>query len=295
MHSHKTNSPNPLPNPDITDTGYLHQHPNKLNITPSLLENIQENYNLRTSSAAAGEMVFDNDRYKYSGGVNGSRVGGSMVDVDRENIYGRKKDYQDNYGEYDANGGLYLQQQVPNVGYQHTPSHYGGSEKDYGPPNTHIVNQMRGYPSPQLNQQMHQQHQENMYHIYDKRPSYLGANTESPYMSKERIHTELYSPRDNQPYGLQQQQQMYGSGNGSGVGVAESVGSVHSMLKNDYQVTIHVFSPIFGLLIDSFQFYSNAPSTITRIGCQKLPTRMGIFSHTPRRRITLAHYHDNSK
>lgn len=242
VHSHKTNSPNPLPNPDITDTGYMHQHPNKLNHTPSLLENIQENFNLRTTSAAAGEMVYDNDRYKYGGGVNGSRVGGSMVDVDRESIYGRKKDYQDNYGEYDSNGGMYMQQQPPppTVGYQHSPLHYGGSEKDYGPPNTQIVNQMRGYPSPQLNQQM-QQHQqpENVYHIYDKRPAYLGAKTESPYMSKERIHTELYSPRDNQHYAMksQQQQQMYGSGNGSGLGVAESIGSVHSMLKNDYQVS----------------------------------------------------------
>lgn len=224
VHSHKTSSPNPLPNPDITDTGYMHQHPNKLNMTPSLLENIQENYNMRTTSAAGGEMVYDNDRYKYGGG---GRVGGSMVDVDRESIYGRKKDYQDNYGEYDANGGLYMQQ-PPGTGYQqqHTPSHYGGSEKDYGP-NTQIVNQMRGYPSPQMTQQP----PENLYHIYDKRPAYLGANTESPYMSKERIHTDLYSPRDNQPFALKSQP-MYGGG----VGVAESVGSVHSMLKNDYQV-----------------------------------------------------------
>lgn len=159
-----------------------------------------------------------------------------MVEVDRESIYGRKKDYQDNYGDYDVNGGLYMQQQPSTVGYQHTPSHYGGSEKDYGPQNTHIVNQMRGYPSPQLNQQMQHQQPENVYHIYDKRPTYLGAKTESPYMSKERIHTELYSPRDNQHYVLksQQQQQLYGSGNG--VGVAESIGSMHSMLKNDYQV-----------------------------------------------------------
>lgn len=240
VHSHKTNSPNPLPNPDITDTGYMHQHPNKHNMTPSLLENIQENYNMRTSSAAAGEMVYDNDRYKYGAGVNSSRVGGSMVDVDRESIYGRKKDYQDNYGEYDTNGGLYMQQQLPpTIGYQqqqHTPSHYGGSEKDYGPPNTQIVNQMRGYPSPQL--QQHQQQPENLYHIYDKRPTYLGGQTESPYMSKERIHTELYSPRDNQHFGLKSPQMYGGGGNGSGVGVAESIGSVHSMLKNDYQVSL---------------------------------------------------------
>ncbi|CRK90013.1 CLUMA_CG003735, isoform A [Clunio marinus] len=42
---HKTSSPNPLPNPDITDTSYVNQHQNKLNMQPpSILENIQENY-----------------------------------------------------------------------------------------------------------------------------------------------------------------------------------------------------------------------------------------------------------
>lgn len=40
--SHQTSSPNPLPNPDITDTSYLQQHQNKLNMQPSILENIQE-------------------------------------------------------------------------------------------------------------------------------------------------------------------------------------------------------------------------------------------------------------
>ena len=44
--SHKTSSPNPLPNPDITDTSYLHQHQNKMNLPPSILENIQESYDV---------------------------------------------------------------------------------------------------------------------------------------------------------------------------------------------------------------------------------------------------------
>lgn len=43
---HKTSSPNPLPNPDITDTSYLHQHQNKINMPPSILENIQESYDV---------------------------------------------------------------------------------------------------------------------------------------------------------------------------------------------------------------------------------------------------------
>lgn len=44
LQGHKTSSPNPLPNPDITDTSYLHQHQNKMNMPPSILENIQEHY-----------------------------------------------------------------------------------------------------------------------------------------------------------------------------------------------------------------------------------------------------------
>lgn len=43
---HKTSSPNPLPNPDITDTSYLHQHQNKINMPPAILENIQESYDV---------------------------------------------------------------------------------------------------------------------------------------------------------------------------------------------------------------------------------------------------------
>lgn len=46
IHPHKTSSPNPLPNPDITDTSYLHQHQNKINMPPSILENIQESYDV---------------------------------------------------------------------------------------------------------------------------------------------------------------------------------------------------------------------------------------------------------
>lgn len=301
MHSHKTSSPNPLPNPDITDTGYMHPHQNKMNMPPSLLENIQENYNMRAASVTGGDINgggggvgggYDNDRYKYGTGLGPSVLGvssgngmgggtGSMIDVERESIYGRKKDYQDNYGDYDTSmaTGLYmqhggvntqLQQQQHHSNYptlhantsaSHPPSHYG-SEKDYGPGTTNstqIVNQMRGYASPQMQQHhIHQQQQqlENVYHIYDKqRPAYLGHSNgqqqqmESPYMSKERIHAELYSPRDNQPYVLKSPVPiaastvpvggLYGSsgGGGGGIGVAESMGSVHSMLKNDYQVT----------------------------------------------------------
>lgn len=158
-----------------------------MNMPPSLLENIQENYNLRTSS-------IDNDRYKYG-------------DIDRESLYGRQKDYQDNYGEYDTS---YMQK---------PPSHYG-SEKDY--PTSQIVNQMRAYP-------------DSSYSLYDKqRGNYMGSKMDSPYMSKERIPTDLYSPRDN--HYILKSPPMYGIG--------ESMNSVHSMLKNDYQVrTVFQYFP----------------------------------------------------
>lgn len=216
MHSHKTSSPNPLPNPDLTDTSYLHQHQNKMNMPPSILENIHENYNVRTSSV---NEAYDNDRYNY-GGVGG----GSTVDVERDSLYGnRKKDYQDNYGEYGDTTG-YSQQQQQHQHQHQTPSHYG-SEHEYAGTGTQIVNQMRGY------QGVSGQH-ENVYQIYDKqRPTYLGAKTESPYMSKERIHTtaDMYSPRDN--HYVLKSPPMYG------VGAGESVNSVHSMLKSDYHVS----------------------------------------------------------
>lgn len=191
-----------------------------MNMQPSILENIQENYNLRTSSAN-GEMAYDNDRYKYG-------VSNGHVDMDGESLYGsRKKDYQDNYGEYDTNGSMYMQQQQQQQHHhqqqqhQQTPSHYG-SEKDYST-STQIVNQMRAYPNVA-------QH-ENVYHIYDKqRPTYLGSKIESPYMSKERIHTDMYSPRDN--HYVLKSPPIYCGGPG------ESMNSVHSMLKNDYQVCL---------------------------------------------------------
>lgn len=314
MHSHKTSSPNPLPNPDITDHtgggggGYQQHHHNRShNMPPSLLENIAENYNRRAADAAATDAVqYDNDRYKY-GGLNGtgSVLAGSGLlhgaagaataaaeAADRESIYGRKKDYQDNYGgDYSVDGGgattmaqstgLYgtrapaasqsphmgnyavqQQHQQPHPGSPHPPPSHYGSEKEFGgTPTMHVVQQMRAYTSPlppTMVQQHPQQHPsaENMYHVYDKqRPGYFiaAAGHESPYMSKERLQSAaggptttataaepLYSPRDNRHYGLTSpvppaMSAMYGSAAVAN-GVAESMGSVHSMLKNDYQV-----------------------------------------------------------
>ena len=76
----------------------------------------------------------------------------------------RKKDYQDNYRDYDPN-------------YQ-TNMPYLPSET------TQIVNHMRPYHQEQPN-------------FYDKSRTlgYLGSKTSSPYMSKERV--DMYSPREH--------------------------------------------------------------------------------------------------
>lgn len=64
IHSHKTNSPNPLPNPDITDTSYLQQHQNKINLPPSILENIQENYVPPTDPVIYSAELYRKEHYE---------------------------------------------------------------------------------------------------------------------------------------------------------------------------------------------------------------------------------------
>lgn len=185
MHPHKISSPNPLPHPDLTDNTYLNRQQNKMNMPPSLLENIQETYNLRANPT---EMPYDNERYKY--------------DMDPDNLYGQGKDYQANYGDYPP----------PTTYLSKSNLNYAAGEPDY--PNTQIINQM--IPTT------------TNHYLYDKqRAPYMGSKTElSSYMSKERLTPSLYNttPRDSH-YGLK-----------SPYSGAESVHSVHSMLKNDYQV-----------------------------------------------------------
>lgn len=145
-HNHKPISPNPLPNPDLTDTSYLHQHQNKMNMPPSILENIQ---NVRNDNVSNG------------------------YDMERENLYGsmRRKDYQDNYGQYKTsqNGG---------DGRGGTSGGGGGSQ---------VVNHFRTF------------HNESPYLMEKQRPvAYLGNKTDSPYMSKERITPlpDIYGSRE---------------------------------------------------------------------------------------------------
>lgn len=205
MHSHKGNSPNPLPNPDLTDHTYLHQHHNRMNMPPSILENIQENYNLN-------DNAYDNNQYQYN--MNGGENG----------LYGRQKDYQDNYGDYDTNG---IPNPTTNNYLQNKTSIQYGSDREFIPHGTQpIVNHMRPVYS----------HQGSSYQlkdpIYDQQRqlTYL-TKTESPYMSKERIGgPDLYSPRGSH-YSLKSPPSNAGL-------YSESVHSVHSLLKNDYQVRV---------------------------------------------------------
>ncbi|XP_060651948.1 protocadherin-like wing polarity protein stan isoform X2 [Drosophila nasuta] len=171
VHGQKmTISPNPLPNPDLTDTSYMQQHHNKINMTPSILENIRD----------------ARDGYEDS-------------------LYGRRNDYPDKYGSYKP------------------PSHYG-SEKDYpggngGASGSQTIGHLRSF------------HPDAAYlsdNIYDKQRTlgsgYLGAKSESPYLSKDRITPDIYGSRDGH-YSLKRQPAY----------ATDSLHSVHSLLKNDYQ------------------------------------------------------------
>lgn len=176
-----------------------------------MLENIQENYNLRGNP---NEMTYDNDRYKY--------------DISPENLYGQNRDYQANYGEYPAPI-TYLSKSNLNYANNGSGSNVvgggGGIDNEY--PNTQIINQMMT------------NHHTNPY-LYDKqRAPYMGSKNELSYMSKERLTPNLYNttPRDTH-YGLKSPAMYSGAG---------SVHSVHSMLKNDYQVII--------IICTIFRFY----------------------------------------
>lgn len=196
VHPHKISSPNPLPHPDLTENTYRQQ--GKMNMPPSLLENIQESYNMHPAIAA--EIPYDNDRYKYN--------------MDTDNVYGQNKDYQANYGDYPSPA-TYLS---PNLNYTTSPG-----DMEY--PNTQIINQMM----PSTTNTNHYLHD-----LHDKqRTPYMGSTTELSYMSKERLTPSLYNtaPRESH-YGLKSPAMYSG---------AESVHSVHSMLKNDYQVCVFMY------------------------------------------------------
>lgn len=182
---------------------------------PSILENIQQNYNLRSTSSLVNES-YDNDRYNYTVGTADPTV--SLYGGGGGGIH-RKKDYQDNYGEYGGGGGVGGDSNTTYMQQSHDQQQYMSSvrEMDYAP-GTPNLNQTRG-----INY---------LHHTYDKqqqRPTYL-MSSESPYMSSERVNS-IDMLRDKQ-YGLTSPPVYGGGGDSAG----ESMNSVHSMLKNDYQV-----------------------------------------------------------
>lgn len=147
-------------------------------------------------------------------------------DMSPENLYGQsygQRDYQANYGEYPP----------PNTYLSKSNLNYTAGETEY--PNTQIINQMMTHTNPHVN-----------HYLYEKqRDPYMGSKTELSYMSKERLTPSLYNttPRDSH-YGLKSPALYSGAG---------SVHSVHSMLKNDYQVC--VFSKYFLILFLNFSSY----------------------------------------
>lgn len=209
VHPHSTSSPNPLPlpHPDLTDTSYLNrQTHNQMGVpSPSILENMHENYNIRTNPT---QMMYDN--YKY--------------EMDHDNLYGQNKDYQANYS---AGGSI--------VGIADTAynlnSNYNSKAADarYTAAVATGVLSDSEYPNNQIINQMIPQHTNHF--LYDKQRSpYMGSKTELPYMSKDRLSNNMYSSTPRESHYSLKSPGLYSG--------AESVHSVHSMLKNDYQVFI---------------------------------------------------------
>jgi cadherin EGF LAG seven-pass G-type receptor 1 len=207
---------------------------------PSILENIQESFNYAHNDEMQG---YDNE----------------------DAIYGRK---QDNYREpYDPH-----EQQIgyhENGNNPYMTAITAGHEQQYG--STQIINHMtmRPYPNdPYLKEMVYENQQRTMV--------YGGSKANSPYMSKEHITGDLYSPRDSHYPPLRQG--LYGEQNGH---------SVQSLLKTDYQVR---FSQKIWQHKEVFKFFSflisNDKPTIIPIVCPKDRTKMVITFRTLPKKIT---------
>lgn len=205
IHPHPANSPGPLPpllhaGNDLTDTtSYLTRKPPHLSAAPSMHDNIHRNYNIHANVA---QTVYDNDRYKY--------------EINYDNIYSQNKDYQANYSGSTMGGdGILASPYNPNSNCPQSPDvHYTGATSDAEYSDNQMITQM----VPQSN-----------LYLYDKKKMpYMGSKSELPYMSRDRLTNAMCSPSPREThYGLKSPGMYSG---------AESVQSVHSMLKNEYQV-----------------------------------------------------------
>lgn len=176
------------------------------------------NYNIHANVA---HTVYDNDRYKY--------------EVNYDNIYSPNKDYQANYSGLMVDDAAMPSPYNPNSNCPQSPDmHYAsGAASDVEYSDNQLMSQM----IPQSN-----------LYLYDKsaKAPYMGSKSELPYMSRDRLANTMCTPSPREThYGLKSPG-MYSGG--------ESVHSVHSMLKNDYQVqsnTIAISST------DSYQYQNS--------------------------------------
>lgn len=145
--------------------------------------------------------MYDNDRYKY--------------EINYDNIYSENKDYQANYSGSLAGDGMMGSPYNPNSNCPQSPDmHYTAASSDVEYSDNQMVTQMI--------------QQSNLYLYDQKKLPYMGSKSELPYMSRDRLANAMCSPSPREThYGLKSPG-MYSGG--------ESVHSVHSMLKNDYQV-----------------------------------------------------------
>ncbi|XP_058065887.1 protocadherin-like wing polarity protein stan [Anopheles bellator] len=168
-HPHKspTTQSGSLPNPDITETSYLHQ--NRMNMPPSILENIQESYNIAYSATDLHSERYSNyapDNY-----------------VPPAADYGKRYDPQ-SLG------------QNPHASSSTLPHHYASSGGGNGAPladarhtgSMQVINHMRACPP------------ENPYALKEslyERSRTLGYGSESPYHGHPLaapVGSDLYSP-----------------------------------------------------------------------------------------------------
>lgn len=207
--SKMTISPTPLPNPDLTDTSYLQQHHNKINMTPSILQNLQ---NVRSTDC-------------YDGPDTHNR------------IYLTQTQSED-YSKYKSDSPSIIHTQIN----QNQDNHYSGSEHDYsgsgGGGKTSITNR-KGNSSPIINhlRVLKSDIIENAYVsdniTYEKQrydPYQLS------YLCKKHLSTTVGTSSDkygltahNGQYGLKKKFELYESCE------VNSMLSVHNLFKNDYQ------------------------------------------------------------
>ncbi|XP_053677097.1 protocadherin-like wing polarity protein stan [Anopheles nili] len=199
-HPHKSpTSGGSLPNPDITETSYLHQ--NRMNMPPSILENIQENYNIGYSNTdlhsdrnysnygTADNYIPPTDYAKrydpqaqsnpsstlphhYASSVNGSNGGGVPIAEARHTgsmqIINHMRTYQ-HENPYALKESLYDRSRTLGYGTGGAESPYHGHPLGaptdlYSPPGSHVMSFKSSVQSLLKNDYQQQQRQQQKNH-----------------------------------------------------------------------------------------------------------------------------------